>query len=257
MLPHARLNSKSVRGAVGDARDAAADVFVRAGAGVTGWGEDAIEAGWGGSPGMAACIFVCCGSAASGRAGSSRVLNTVLFPIIRQMPPPPPRPAVILSSRTCLASLNDAGFGFGAVAEAAATFDGVGFGSGGAVSRMREVMAFKRSSFVDTVLTDGVEDVGVSSSTIVIGTRRRFGWSVMAEGGDVGISIGTDRCTTVTQGKEKWGKGGKGAYRLSLVIDDEAIHACEFCRDRFIIWFDPECPLEVFRQGNAPHAGKT
>jgi hypothetical protein len=196
VLSHARVNSKSVRGAVGGGCNAAVDVAVGAGAGATGCccdGGNGGEAGIGGSPVTAAGFFVCGSSAVSARAGTSRVLNAVSFPRIRKMPPPT-RPADFFSSRTCFASLNDAGFDFWV---AAATSD-EDFGSDGGVSNTRELMAFKRSisdclvSMVDV----GVE--GVSSSTMVICTRRCFGGTKVVEDDGVGLSMDEDRCATVT-----------------------------------------------------------
>lgn len=116
MMSHARVNSKSVRGAVG------CTVVDAAGC----CSGDADEPGvCGGSRGMVGFLVDAAGSA---RAGTSRVLNTVSFPDMRKMPPPT-RPADILSSRTCFASLNDAGFGSGGVEE----------------SNTRELMGLSRS----------------------------------------------------------------------------------------------------------------
>jgi hypothetical protein len=114
MMSHARVNSKSVRGAV--------ECAVVNAAGCSG---DADEPGvCGGSRGTVGFLVDAAGSAS---AGTSRVLNTVSFPDMRKMPPPT-RPADILSSRTCFASLNDAGFG-----------------SGGVESNTRELMGLSRS----------------------------------------------------------------------------------------------------------------
>ena len=112
-LSHARVNSKSVRGATEGARVVAGAVCVDAGARVGSLG----------------------GSTAAD-TGTSRVLNTVSFPDMRKIPPPT-RPADF-ASRTCLASLNDAGVGFGAAGTGGAVFP-----SGG---RTRELMGFKRRS---------------------------------------------------------------------------------------------------------------
>lgn len=114
MLSHARVNSKSVRGAAEGARVVAGTACVGAGAG-------------------AGAGFL--SGSATADAGTSRVLNTVSFPDIRKIPLPT-RPADF-ASRTCLASLNDAGVGFGAGA------GGADFPSGG---RTRELMGFKRRS---------------------------------------------------------------------------------------------------------------
>ena len=118
MLSHARVNSKSVRGAAEGARVVAGTVCVGAGAGV--------DVGF-------------LNGSATADAGTSRVLNTVSFPDIRKIPPPT-RPADF-ASRTCFASLNDAGVGFGTGAGAGA--GGADFPSGG---RTRELMGFKRRS---------------------------------------------------------------------------------------------------------------
>jgi hypothetical protein len=246
MRSHARVNSKSVRGgAVTGARNSAADVAVGTGAVTAGCGCGVGGASVGGcSPGAAVSFLACGGSTVSAGAGTWRVLNTVSFPDTRKMPPPT-RPADCFSSRTCFASLNDVGLGF----SPAATPDGVDLESGGAASSTRELMTFKRSFlFVGSVLVEGE---GVSSSTMVIGTRRRFGCSAELEvGGGVGISMGADRCATqpVTQSKEKCGKGEKETHCLSFALHNEPVHTGELGLDSFVIRFDPECPLEVCKQ---------
>lgn len=111
MLSHARVNSKSVRGGAKGARVAAGTACAGGG---TGADADAGVGSLGGS--------------ATAGAGTSRVLNTVSFPDMRKIPPPT-RPADF-ASRTCLASMKDAGVGFGAAgAEAGAM--GANFPSGG------------------------------------------------------------------------------------------------------------------------------
>jgi hypothetical protein len=192
MRSHARVNSKSVSGAAGEA-----PTDPGAGAGAGSWG----------------------GSATVGK-GTSRVLNTVSLPDMRKMPPPT-RPADF-ASRACFASLNDAGVGFcvagarasagagtGGAAAAAAAAVGVGFPSeGGGVEgdSTRELMGFRRAS-VGRGASGDIEGggCGVSSSTIVIGMRRCFRGAVVVvvegEGEDVGTrgvetSTGVDCCET-------------------------------------------------------------
>jgi hypothetical protein len=134
MLSHARVNSKSVRGAAEGARVAAGAVCVDAGVGAGSLG------GW---------------SATAADAGTSRVSNTVSFPDMRKIPPPT-RPADF-ASRTCLASLNDAGVGFGATGAGAGVI-GADFPSGEGWRTRRELMGFKRRSSpspVDWVTTGG------------------------------------------------------------------------------------------------------
>lgn len=102
MLSHARVNSKSVRGAAKGARVAA------------------VDAGAGADVGLR--VGSLGGSATAGAgAGTSRVLNTVFLSDTRKIPPPT-RPTDF-SSRTCLASLNDVSTGFGTA--------GVGVDAGG------------------------------------------------------------------------------------------------------------------------------
>jgi hypothetical protein len=165
MPSHERVNSKSVRGGtragLGVGCDGRADAEPRV-----------ADKGTGG----------CAGSFG---AGTSRVLKTVSFPDTRNMPPPT-RPA-FFSSRTCFASLNDAGSGFGVGPGSAAA---AGLGSGDVESR-RELMGFKRS-FVGSAF------VGASESTMVMGTRRRFGGAVVEDvddaSGGAGTSTGMVRC---------------------------------------------------------------
>ena len=157
MLSHARVKSKSVR-----------EGGTRAGVGV-GWGADAGSGGCTGSFGT----------------GTSCVFKTVSFPDTRKMPPPT-RPT-FFSSRTCFASLNEAGFGVG---PASAVGTAVDLGSRDVESR-RELMGFRRS-FVALVLA------GASKSTIVIGTRRRFGGAAAEDvdgtSGGAAMSAGAVRC---------------------------------------------------------------
>lgn len=182
MLSHARVNSKSVHGAPVARADADAGV----------------DAGrWGVSD--------------AGRAGTSRVLITVSLPDTRNMPPPT-RPTDF-ASRACFASLNDVGAAF-CVAGGCGIDAGVGSSLVGADvegDSTRELMGFRRSlvGWEALALADvegGPGGCGVSSSTIVIGMRRRFGGAVAAEveGEDVvvgrrggaGTSTGADRCVT-------------------------------------------------------------
>lgn len=201
MPSHARVNSKSVRGAAGDACAAAA----RAGASVDVDADAGVE-----SLGSGLAVA---------RAGTSRVLNIVSFPDTRKMPPPT-RPTDFVS-RACLASLNDAGgLGFGvtgAASGAGSDVDvdagaGVDCPSGGAEGdSTRELTGFKRSLVGGRVAAD-VEGWGGSSSpssTMVMGMRRRFGGTVGDDdtiGGDVGTPIGGDRCYDVCD-------SGQGAVR--------------------------------------------
>jgi len=178
MRSHARVNSKSVCGAP----VAGAGVVAGAGAG-------------------------CWGVSDAGRVGTSRVLNAVSLPDIRNMPPPT-RPTDF-ASRACFASLNDAGVGF-CVAGGCGVDVGVGLslvGVGVVGDSTRELMGFRRSLVGWGALADvegGPGGCGVSSSTMVIGTRRRFGGGVVVEvegedvgrRGGVGTSTGADRCVT-------------------------------------------------------------
>lgn len=170
MRSHARVNSKSVRGASVTGVDADADA----------------DAGrWGVS--VAGC------------RRTSRVLITVSLPDMRNIPPPT-RPTDF-ASRACFASLNDAGVEF-----CVAGGSGVDVGGGLLLvagvdvegDSTRELMGFRRSLVGWEALADvegGPGSCGVSSSTIVIGTRRRFGGAVVVEiegeevgrGGGVGI----------------------------------------------------------------------
>jgi len=124
MWSHARVNSKSVRGAAGATRAAVS--------------ETAAES-FGGSAAVGA-----------GAGTTSRVLKTVSFPDMRKIPPPT-RPTDF-ASRACFASAKDAGFGF-CVAGAAS---GVEFGEGVSV---RELMGFRRlpSPSARWALVPGVE----------------------------------------------------------------------------------------------------
>jgi hypothetical protein len=160
MLSHARVNSKSVRGG-----------GTGAGLGVS-CGGCADDANVDPEP----CVT---DGDTAGRAGSfcavtSRVLKTVSFPDTRKIPPPT-RPA-FFSSRTCFASLNDAGPGSAAA----------GLGSGD-VESGRELMGFKRS-FVGSA----------SESMMVMGTRRRFGGAAVEDvddtSGGATMSTGAVRC---------------------------------------------------------------
>jgi hypothetical protein len=167
MRSHERVNSKSVRGvAVGVEAARTGD-----GAGGTG------DAG----------------------AGTSRDLNTVSLPDMRKMPPPT-RPTDF-TSRACFTSLKDGGgrvgfcvVGAGAGAGVGTGVAGVDLASGGVDAggdRVRELMGFRRSPSVHrgvlVDVEDGDCDCGVSSSTMVIGMRRRFGGTVDAAGGGVDI----------------------------------------------------------------------
>jgi hypothetical protein len=136
------------------------------------------------------CICGCVGSFGAGAGtGTSRVLKTVSCPDTGKIPPPM-RPA-FFSSRTCFASLNDAGSGFGVV-PSSAVGTAVDLGSRDAESR-RELIGLNRS-FVGTVFA------GMSESTVVMGTRRRFGGAAAEDvddtGGGVTMSTGAVRCTT-------------------------------------------------------------
>jgi hypothetical protein len=139
MLSHARVNSKSVRGAAKGARVAADPACAGGDAGVrVGSLDDSATAG----------------------AGTSRVLNTVSFPDMRKIPPPT-RPADF-ASRSCLASLNDdvsvgfgtAGSGSGA-GSIAVDFPFPSGGGGGGVEGVwetrRELMGFSRRSLPSLV----------------------------------------------------------------------------------------------------------
>lgn len=131
MLSHARVNSKSVRGATKGSR------VVVAGSGGVGVVRDGSLGG---------------GGLASAGVGTSRVSNTVSFPVMRKIPPPT-RPADF-ASRTCLASLNDVGIGFGTAG--AGGFGVVDFPSGGGAGggvvevweTRRELMGFRRRSLL-------------------------------------------------------------------------------------------------------------
>ena len=177
MWSHERVKSKSVRGVAGASGASAGVDAARAGAGGTG------DAG----------------------AGTSRDLNTVSLPDMRKMPPPT-RPTDF-TSRACFASLKDGGGsgGFCVVgAGAGAGAAGVDLASGGVDAEgdsVRELMRFRRSSSVRrgvlVDVEDGGWDCGVSSSTMVIGMRRRFGGAVDAAGRGVETWTGTDRCNDV------------------------------------------------------------
>lgn len=172
MRSHERVNSKSVRGV------AAGVGAARAGAGAGADGGARASVGGGGT-----------GDAPG--AGTSRDLNTVSLPDMRKMPPPT-RPTDF-TSRACFASLKDDGgsVDFCAVeagAGAGAGAAGVDFASGGVDVEgcsVRELMGFRRSLSVRRgVLADvkgGGCDCGVSSSTMAIGMRRRFGGAVVEE----------------------------------------------------------------------------
>ena len=241
MLYHARVNSKSVRGAAAPAPDGA-----DAGVGTLG------------------------GSVTAG-AGTSRDLNTVSFPDTRKIPPPT-RPTDF-ASRACLASLNDAGVGFCAVdagagvgAEAEAGVTGVGFPSGGGEGveegwgTRRELMGFKRRSASPLVGWVVMAWLLLSSSTMVIGTRRRFGGAVVEEdgaGGGAGVvtPASADRCPTmrvrtVREGVGNAAKANRRTYCLSLPVHNESIHACELGLDRFVVRLESECPLKICRTTN-------
>ena len=138
MPSHARVNSKSVRGAA-------------EGAGIT-----ADVACTGGGVGVDAGVRVGSlrGSATAG-VSTSRVLNTVSFPDTRKIPPPT-RPADF-ASRTCLASLNDVGVGFGTTGAGAGgigvevSSEGGGGGVKGIWETRRELMGFSRISLLSPV----------------------------------------------------------------------------------------------------------
>ena len=129
MLSHARVNSKSVRGAA-----------------------DTVCVGDGAGAGVRVGSLV--GSATAGTS-TSRVLNTVSFPDTRKIPPPT-RPADF-TSRACLASLNDAGVGFGTAGAGGigVEFASGGGGAGGCVEGVwetrRELMGFNRRSVLSPV----------------------------------------------------------------------------------------------------------
>jgi hypothetical protein len=194
MLSHARVNSKSVRGAAKGAR-VAADIACAGGG---------IGAGAGVDAGVRVGSLCGSGSATAAGVGTLRVSNTVSSPDMRKIPPPT-RPADF-ASRTCLASLNDVSVGFGT---AGAGGIGVDFSSGdggagveGVWETRRELMGFSRrslSSLVSWVTMGGLS----SSSTMVMGTRRRLGGAVEEEddaggGGEAEKSIGADRCQGCT-----------------------------------------------------------
>lgn len=174
MRSHARVNSKSVRGAplAGGGAGASAD----AGAGAGWW----------------------LGISGAGCARTKRVSITVSLPDMGNMPPPT-RPTDF-ASRACLASLNDAGVGFCVAGGCDVDVDGGG-GGGGVGSlwvgvcvegdSTRELMGFRRSLLgwgAPADVEGGPGSCGVSSSMMVIGTRRRFGGAevVEVEGEDVG-----------------------------------------------------------------------
>ena len=169
------------------------------------------------------------GAGADGRGGSFgagtwRVLKTVSFPDTRKIPPPT-RPA-FFSSRTCFASLyDDAGSGFGV---------GPASTSAGFEIR-RELMGFKRSF---------VGSAEASESTMVMGTRRRFGGAVAGEvddaSGGAGISAGTVRC--ICYFKQRKSKA-RETYCLSLPAQDELVYTREFCPDSVVLRLNFECPL--------------
>jgi len=143
ILSNARVNSKSVRGATKGAQ-VTAGAACAGDVDVTGVDVDTGVGSFGGS--------------ATVGAGTSRVLNTVSLPDMRKIPPPT-CPADF-ASRTCLASLNDAGVGFGeAEAGAGEGAIGVDFPSeGGDWETRRELMGFKRISLsvlVGWVMTGG------------------------------------------------------------------------------------------------------
>lgn len=84
---------------------------------------------------------------------------------------------------------------------------------------MRELMGFRRSSGAPVdVRVEGSAGAGASSSTIVIGTRRRFGGAVdVVEGGgeDAGAkgvetSRGADRCRRLSDSQEREESEEKG-----------------------------------------------
>ena len=181
MRSHARVNSRSeCRGGTG------AGVGVGCDGGADGGADDVDP-----DPRVVGrCVCGCAGSFGVGvGAGTSRVLKTVSLPDTRKIPPPT-RPA-LFSSRTCFASLNDAGSGFGVVTVSAVGAD-ADLGSRDVESR-RELMGLKRS-FV------GSARAGASESTMVMGTRRRFGGAAAEDvddtGGGVAMSTGAVRCTT-------------------------------------------------------------
>ena len=232
MLSHARVNSKSVHGAA----DPAA---VDAGVGTLG------------------------GSVTTG-AGTSRVLNTVSFPDTRKIPPPT-RPTDF-ASRACLASLNDAGVGFGAAGAGAGTGTGFASEGGGGVEEgwgtRRELMGFKRMSSSPPVGWVTMGGRSLSSSTMVIGTRRRLGGAVVEEdgaGGGAGVETpaGADRCPTmrvrtVREGVGNAAKANRRAYCLSLPVHDKSVHACELGLDRLVVRLEFECPLKICRTNDIP-----
>ena len=181
---HARVNSKSVCGGdtgtdVGTGRDGSVD-------------EGADDADADPDPRVVdTCLCGCAGSFGAGvGAGASHALKKVSFSDMRKIPPPT-CPA-FFSSRTCFASLNDVDSDFGVVPASAVGADDTDLGSRD-VESMRELMGLKRS-FVGSVFA------GASESTMVMGTRRRFGGAtaegVDDTGGGVEMSMGAVRCTT-------------------------------------------------------------
>lgn len=139
MLFHTRVKSKSVRGAAKGAFVAVDTACAGGGVG------DSVDAG------VRVGSF---GGSATAGAGTSRVSNTVSFPDMRKIPPPT-RPTDF-ASRTCFASLNDVGVGFGT---AGAGGNGVDFPSGGSGGSgvegvwetRRELMGFNRRSLSSPV----------------------------------------------------------------------------------------------------------
>ena len=140
MLFHTRVKSKSVRGA---AKGACVSVDTACAGGRVG---DSVDAG--------VRVGSLDGSATGGAgAGTSRVSNTVFFPDTRKIPPPT-RPTDF-ASRTCLASLNDVGVGFGTAGAGGTGVDFPSGGGGGGVDWVwetrRELMGFSRRSLSSPV----------------------------------------------------------------------------------------------------------
>ena len=79
----------------------------------------------------------------------------------------------------------------------------------------------------------------MSSSTMVIGTRRRFGGAVGEEDG-AESPMGADRCPQMCDKSQKGGvgnaaKANRRAYCLSLPVHDKRVHACKLGLDRFVV----------------------
>ena len=98
----------------------------------------------------------------------------------------------------------------------------------------------------------------MSSSTMVIGTRRRFRGAVGEEddagGGVVAeTSMGADRCPTMCVTSQRGcvgnaAKANRRTYCLSLPFHDKPVHACELGLDSSVVRFEFECPLKICRR---------